>query len=330
MYQLTAQIDIRLSERPGWRKNLPEADLTTKERHDCLRDEKGIEVSDPTVQDVLRRLRGTQGSKKELVERIFLYCLREIRSGGASDPQGAAAVLAKGVASPLGRARTMVALCRAAKVPARLVTGFEIRKGSDVRPHTWVEVLPADSWESYDPENDYAREMPHNFVPVRRDGVEVIRSQEVSDLAANYAISPMPSSASSFDLEHRSRWDILDLSRLPVQMHDVLEVILLLPLGGLVTAVVRTIIGLRTFGTFTPTLLALAFVYNDWRMGILVLLAVIVLGFSSRAFLDRLKLLLVPRLGIILTLVVLCMVFSISVARLLRSRARRRRFCCPW
>jgi hypothetical protein len=42
-------------------------------------------------------------------------------------------------------------------------------------------------------------------------------------------------------------------------------------------------------------------------------LAVIVLGFSSRAFLDRLKLLLVPRLGIILTLVVLCMVLSISV-----------------
>ena len=45
----------------------------------------------------------------------------------------------------------------------------------------------------------------------------------------------------------------------------------------------------------------------------MLLLAVIVLGFSSRAFLERLKLLLVPRLGIILTLVVLCMVFSISV-----------------
>ena len=46
------------------------------------------------------------------------------------------------------------------------------------------------------------------------------------------------------------------MPRLPVQMHDVLEVILLLPLGGLVTAFVRTIVGLRTFGTFTPTLLA--------------------------------------------------------------------------
>ena len=99
---------------------------------------------------------------------------------------------------------------------------------------------------------------------------------------------------------------------LPIDMHEVLALILLLPLGALVTAVVRTIIGLRTFGTFTPTLLALSFVYNDWRTGLLVFLAVMILGFSSRNLLDKLKLLLVPRLGIILTLVVLCIVFSIS------------------
>ena len=106
-------------------------------------------------------------------------------------------------------------------------------------------------------------------------------------------------------------------------MHEVLAVILLLPLGALVTAFVRTIIGLRTFGTFTPTLLALAFVYNDWRTGIVVFLAVMVLGFSSRTLLDRLKLLLVPRLGIILTLVVLCIVFSISVLDYFELHARR-------
>ena len=57
----------------------------------------------------------------------------------------------------------------------------------------------------------------------------------------------------------------------------------------------------------------MSFVYNDWRTGVLVLVAVLILGLSSRTVLDRLKLLLVPRLGIILTLVVLCMVFSISL-----------------
>ncbi len=89
--------------------------------------------------------------------------------------------------------------------------------------------------------------------------------------------------------------------------------VLILPIGALFTALVRTIIGIRTFGTFSPTLLALAFVYNDWRSGLCIFFVVIATGFVSRTLLDRLKLLLVPRLGIILTMVVMLMVLSISV-----------------
>ena len=222
-------------------------------------------------------------------------------------------MLEKGVASPLGRARAMVALCRGGKVPARLVTGFEIKRGNDFRPHVWVEALAGDSWESYDPDVGYRREMPHDFMPVRRDGTEIVRSDEATDLAVKYAIAPLPPPSGTFDLQRHQPLDILDLQRLPIELHEVLKVILLLPLGALVTAIVRTIVGLRTFGTFTPCLLALSFVYNDWRTGVLVLIAVLILGLSSRTVLDRLKLLLVPRLGIILTLVVLCMVFSISL-----------------
>ena len=55
----------------------------------------------------------------------------------------------------------------------------------------------------------------------------------------------------------------------------------------------------------------------------MVLLAVIVLGLTSRRFLDRLKLLLVPRLGMILTLVVLCMVFSVSVLEYYRRSTEK-------
>jgi hypothetical protein len=100
---------------------------------------------------------------------------------------------------------------------------------------------------------------------------------------------------------------------LPLEMHEPLSVILLMPLGALLTCIVRTIIGLRTFGTFTPALIALAFVYNDWRTGIFVFIVAISLGLVSRSLLDKLKLLLVPRLSVILTLVALCMVFGVSV-----------------
>ena len=105
-----------------------------------------------------------------MLDRIFAHCVFDIEPGGENDPHTAAAALQKGVASPLGRGRAMTALCRAAKIPARLVTGFEIKRANDFHPHFWVEALAEDAWESYDPEVGYRREMPHDFMPVRRDG----------------------------------------------------------------------------------------------------------------------------------------------------------------
>ncbi|MDZ7618671.1 MAG: 7TM domain-containing protein [Patescibacteria group bacterium] len=89
--------------------------------------------------------------------------------------------------------------------------------------------------------------------------------------------------------------------------------LLLMPLGALVTAVFRTLVGIRTFGTFTPVLLALSFVYADWQTGLAVFAVVLVLGLATRGLLDRLKLLLVPRLSVILTLVVISLVFAVSL-----------------
>jgi hypothetical protein len=96
-------------------------------------------------------------------------------------------------------------------------------------------------------------------------------------------------------------------------LKEPIKVVLILPIGALLTAFLRTIIGIRTFGTFSPTLLALAFVYNDFNTGLCIFVVVIATGFISRGILDRLRLLLVPRLSIILTLVVMLMVLGISV-----------------
>ena len=140
----------------------------------------------------------------------------------------------------------------------------------------------------------------------------------------SYSIESMPPAT-------RSVLGILDLRRLPGKLHEPIKVVLILPIGALFTAFVRTIIGIRTFGTFSPTLLALAFVYNDWQSGLCIFFVVIATGFVSRTFLDRLKLLLVPRLGIILTLVVMLMVLSISVMNYLQAGPPAARPCsCRW
>ena len=218
-------------------------------------------------------------------------------------------------------------LCRAAKIPARLVTGFEIKKGESqtgaIRPRTWVEVYVADPQSRPSiagcptiRRTATLHELDYNFLPVRRDGVELIRVTNSTDLNASYSIERIPPAT-------RTVLGILDLRRLPGKLHEPIKVVLILPIGALFTALVRTIIGIRTFGTFSPTLLALAFVYNDWRSGLCIFFVVIATGFVSRTLLDRLKLLLVPRLGIILTMVVMLMVLSISVMNYFTVGPRR-------
>jgi hypothetical protein len=207
----------------------------------------------------------------------------------------------------------MVALCRASQIPARLVTGFEIETGAGVRPDVWVEVLLNNRWEPYDPENNFAGELPAGVVPVRCGELDIVRGSGVADLRASFSMARLAPAPRGLGAEDRSLVDILDLTRLPLEMHEVMALVLLLPLGALVTSFFRTIIGIRTFGTFTPTLLALAFVYADWRGGLVIFAAVLLMGLASRRLLEWLKLLLIPRLSIVLTLVVLVMVFGVSL-----------------
>jgi hypothetical protein len=329
---LVAQFDLHLRPRGGLR--IPaEPSLSAENRADYLRSKKGIEVEDPVVVATLDRLRTDPADKSELVERVFDFCQADIRSGGKEAPadkstakpvpadkspakeapSDAAAALKQRWANPLGRARAMVAICRAAKIPARLVTGLEIRPSDDLRPHIWVEAMSDGRWEAYDPLNGFAHDLPHNFLPLRRDGGGLLRESGMADLRLTLTARRIPPPPGQFREEGQRPIDVLDLTRLPLELHAPLSVILLMPLGALLTAVFRTVIGVRTFGTFTPTLLALAFVYNDWRTGLVIFFAVLVLGLTSRSALDRLKLLMVPRLSVMLTLVVLTMVFGVSL-----------------
>jgi hypothetical protein len=286
--------------------------LTAEWRAKCLGDDQGVHAASPIVQRTLARILQSPISRPELIERLFEYCAEGLRIGPDDAPADSDAVLQHQVAGPVGRARALAALCRAAKIPARLVTGFEIKSDLDARPHVWVQVMTNGHWESYDPVNGFARQLPHNFVPVLRYGAEIVRVDPVGAIQARYSISPLAPSC-LLSAAGRHPFSILDLTRLPLEVHEVLSLILLIPFGALVTSLMRTMVGIPTFGTFTPTLLALSFVYADWRTGLIVLVCVVALGLGSRAVLDRLRLLMVPRVSVILTLVVLGMILGVSV-----------------
>jgi hypothetical protein len=81
----------------------------------------------------------------------------------------------------------------------------------------------------------------------------------------------------------------------------------MIPIGALVIVLLRNFVGIKTFGTFMPVLVALAFRETQLLWGIVLFAVIVALGLLIRFYLERLRLLLVPRLTCVLTVVVLLM-----------------------
>jgi hypothetical protein len=77
--------------------------------------------------------------------------------------------------------------------------------------------------------------------------------------------------------------------------------------GAFLLVIFRNVIGVKTFGTFMPILIALAFRETELLWGIALFSSLVGLGLAIRFQLERLKLLLVPRLASVLIVVVLLM-----------------------
>jgi transglutaminase-like putative cysteine protease len=316
--RLTMRFDLALSPRADGPADGEPPAPAPEARSQYLQSTAEIQTDGKPTADTLKRLQAESADRLGLAERLFEYCHTKIAPGEDDGANSAEEALAARVASPLGRARAMAALCRAGGLPARLVTGFEVADGGRVDPHHWVEVLVDGRWVPYDPTRGHSGELPPNFLPVRRGDARILLAHDVSEVEAEYSIVRLPGTPQSLASRGRDPVKILDLTRLPLEMHRVLSLILLMPLGALVTCVFRNIIGIKTSGTFTPTLLALSFVFADWRTGLVILSAVAVFGFVTRNLLDRLRLLMLPRLSVILTLVVCCIVFGVSLLDYLR------------
>jgi transglutaminase-like putative cysteine protease len=311
--RLTADFDIHLNKEyelktPGQKKG-----LTAQEVSHYLREEPAVQISAPVVSDILGAIKTSVKNKSELLNGIFDYCsenIIQIEFQGSTDAVGA---LEHRSGTGLGCVRAMIALCRAAKIPARVVSGFNLTTRSEPQMYSWVEAFVKNSWRPYDPVNGYRGELPPGFVRIRIDGNKLVRTSGDIDLRAQWSIHPMPESPITETWATRGWLRIADLTRLTPGMQHVLAIVLLLPIGALMTAVLRNMVGIRTFGTFAPTLIALSLVQADWRTGALALVVVLGMGVLARLFLNKLKILMVPRLGVILTLVVLTMILGISV-----------------
>lgn len=84
---------------------------------------------------------------------------------------------------------------------------------------------------------------------------------------------------------------------------ETVILILALPIIATVVAFGRQVLGVRAFGIYTPSIVALAFLATGIKYGIVIFLVVLAVGTIFRLVLRQFRLLYLPRMAIVLTIV---------------------------
>ncbi|QDH71083.1 inactive transglutaminase family protein [Marilutibacter alkalisoli] len=214
-------------------------------------------------------------------------------------------------ASPEARTRTAIQVLAGARIPARMVQGIRLGSGaSNLQPEPWLEVNNGDRWIPINPA-DGSHGYPKDFL-IWWHGDEPLFSVEHArqprlQFSVTRSLEPaLDMVTRQAELAH-SPVMAYSLTTLPVHVQNVYRALLLIPIGILLIVFLRNVVGVRTFGTFMPVLISLAFRETDLASGVMLFSMIVVLGLAVRFYLEHLKLLLVPRLAVVVIVVIMLM-----------------------
>ncbi len=197
-------------------------------------------------------------------------------------------------------------------IPVRTVHGISLMHDQRQAQFVdWLEVYINKKWRAIDP-YDLSFDLKQQYLPWWYGG-DALLADKNGRADANISVKKNTNNALT-----RAIWksgQVADLFltfsffNLPLDTQLVFRVLMLIPIGGLVIAFLRQVIGVKTFGTFMPVLIALSFRETGLTSGILLFTIIVALGLFIRSYFDRLQLLLVPRLAAVLTIVVILLGF---------------------
>jgi hypothetical protein len=195
-----------------------------------------------------------------------------------------------------------------AKFPARIANGIKLQQlVRNANIQQWLEVYYLERWHAYDPVTVEPK-IPEDYLTwwwgsegfVKLTGGENINTRISVSLSKEDALSGITQ-----QIGKNSLITEFSLLSLPIETQVIYHVILPIPLAVLLLVLLRNVVGIKTFGTFMPVLIALAFRETQLLWGVFMFSFIVAIGLITRFYLDRLKLLLVARLASILIIVVI-------------------------
>jgi hypothetical protein len=212
---------------------------------------------------------------------------------------------------PRDYAELAVQVLQSARIPTRIIQAMRLSEDRrDVPLEYWLMVHNGEEWLYFDLAEG-RRGLPTNLL-VWSWGAEPVSTVEggrspLVTFSTRQTIEDAQHIAEiRAELKHPRimEFSLLDL---PLQTQSLFAILLLVPLGAFLVVILRNVIGISTFGTFMPVLVAMAFRETKLLNGVILFVLIVSIGLAIRFYLERLRLLLVPRLAAVLTVVVLLM-----------------------
>ena len=217
----------------------------------------------------------------------------------------------------VARSNFIVQLLATRSIPARVVYGIRLTDTNgeadadlEARMQTWLVVHDGLAWTMLDPRTA-AEGAPADLFVWSASGKPLLAIDGEPPAALMFTVSrnladAMATAERRLEVQDANlvRYSLLSL---PLQAQETYRVLLMVPIGAFIMLLLRNLVGIKTYGTFMPVLIALAFRETALVAGVSLFVVVVGFGLLVRFYLERLRLLLVPRLTAILILVVLLM-----------------------
>lgn len=262
------------------------------------------EAHSAVARGLLRGLEARSADDETLVRLV-------LKSVVATPPSDELAMLLGTRPSMARRMEIAVQMLLLSRIPARVVNGVHL---TDFNRHAgiihWLEAYVDGQWKAFAAHADSSA-LPANAFPWWRGSDRIAKLDGGRNLETNLTIAaasvPALRSALATDLGKRTNLLAYSLFTLPLSTQQVYKIILTVPIGVFFLTLLRNVVGLRTFGTFMPVLIAIAFRETHVLWGLVLFTLVVSIGLLVRLYLESLRLLVVPRLSSVLIVVVLSM-----------------------
>jgi len=277
-----------------------------------LSEEPGIQVNDPLIEETVNKLFPDHNKNiLRVVTGIHRYLQDQFANRDFSGFTDALTALKLGEASCNGKGRLFVALARKLNIPARLVGGIILNSGSKRTSHQWVELYINGYWVPFDTINNHFAELPANFLALYYGDLVLFKHTTNTNFQYSFKINKQlmdKHQVGKLNAENvSSSFDIYALFEKIGISQNLLKILIMLPFGAFIVVIFRNVIGLETFGTFLPALIAAAARETGLFWGLVGVVLIILIASTLRKILDRVQLLHSPKMAIILTTVVIVM-----------------------